>query len=330
MKLFISWSKPRSREVANFLKPWLKKVLQEIDPWVSDNDVSRGGHLPDELRKGLEGARFAVICMTVENTQESWLAFEAGAIAHGVGDTARVCPFFIDKALSSADLPSPMANMVYAKSYIKEEVRQLLHSINNSLEPERRLPEGALDMIFDSKWEELNDKLKPIRDAAPSIPITAQQLVEHYQQLVDEFDHIRRSFEVQRRVLSNELHPLVIETVLNYAQGDNEYDLEGIIDKVYERVERVRNEFNFDTRLIGNVRDFLNKRFAREDLKKIIDSKLKPILERGFNSDNKVVELKERIDEISQRAELEGINVFYNLYRVVAEELTQKIVAQKT
>jgi len=292
--------------------------------------MSVGAHLPDELKRGLEGARFAVICMTVENTQELWLPFEAGAIANRVGDPARICPFFIDKVLSSADLPSPLGNMVYAKSYIKNDVLRLLNSINDTIELERRLPKEALETIFDSKWEKLDAHLQQVRAVAPPPWMTPEQLVKHYEKLVDEFDHIRRSFEVQRRVLTAELYPLVIETVLKYAQSNNEVDLEDIIDKAYEAVERVREEFNFDTLLVGNVRDFLNKRFKREHLTDIIERKLKPVLRRSLNTDDKVIEITERIVEISQRAEMEGVNVFYKLHRVIAEKLAESIPAPKT
>ena len=41
MKVFISWSGERSRLVAQELGPWLKKVIQSVEPWIS-TDMERG------------------------------------------------------------------------------------------------------------------------------------------------------------------------------------------------------------------------------------------------------------------------------------------------
>lgn len=42
LKVFISWSGERSKEMANALREWLPMVLQYVEPFVSDKDISAG------------------------------------------------------------------------------------------------------------------------------------------------------------------------------------------------------------------------------------------------------------------------------------------------
>ena len=42
MKLFICWAGERSKEIATFLDDWLRKVHQNIDPFMSEVDIVKG------------------------------------------------------------------------------------------------------------------------------------------------------------------------------------------------------------------------------------------------------------------------------------------------
>jgi hypothetical protein len=56
MKIFLSWSKPRSRAVAEALNDWLKRVIQVVKPFYSP-DIEKGAKWSNELDAALEGTR---------------------------------------------------------------------------------------------------------------------------------------------------------------------------------------------------------------------------------------------------------------------------------
>lgn len=67
MKVFISWSGPRSKAVAEALRDWLPDVMQALKPWVSSEDIRKGKQWNLELTRELEGTHVGVICLTPEN-----------------------------------------------------------------------------------------------------------------------------------------------------------------------------------------------------------------------------------------------------------------------
>ncbi|HTT07186.1 MAG TPA: TIR domain-containing protein, partial [Gammaproteobacteria bacterium] len=105
MKVFISWAKPKSKELASFLKSWLSSVIQATDCWISV-DVAKGKRWSPEIANALDTTNFGIICVTRSNQTEPWLLFEAGAIAKK--KDARTCTFLLD--LQPHDLRPPLSD----------------------------------------------------------------------------------------------------------------------------------------------------------------------------------------------------------------------------
>jgi hypothetical protein len=80
MNVFIGWSGERSRAVALALREWIPNVIQAANPWMSEEDISKGSTWTSELVVQLGQACFGIICVTPENREALWLAFEAGAL----------------------------------------------------------------------------------------------------------------------------------------------------------------------------------------------------------------------------------------------------------
>lgn len=170
MKVFISWSGPRARQVANILHGWLPSVIQGVESWVSTKDLDKGVRWGAELTEELENTSFGIICVTKDNVAAPWLNFEAGALSKqvvGAKSDGRVIPFLF--GLEPSDITgSPLSDFqqaIYHEKYDrKKEVFDLLRSINSvSVVP---LSEEKLRAAFEKWWVDLSTALAELEHAS--------------------------------------------------------------------------------------------------------------------------------------------------------------------
>jgi hypothetical protein len=162
--VFIRWSKPRSKHVAQALRSWLPNVIQILDPWMSERDLDAGSRWGNEVARQLKSADFGIVCVTPENQTEPWLQFEAGALGN-VLHTIRVCPycFGMDTAVQ---FPLATFQTVGAD---ERGTKHLMTAINKSL-GSFALGERQLDDTFDLWWPKLSEALSeipPVEDVPP-------------------------------------------------------------------------------------------------------------------------------------------------------------------
>src|SRR4030081_1653296 len=93
--VFISWSGERSRRAAEALRGWLRIVLQNAKPWMSDTDIEKGSRGLDEVSRALEGMKVGIICLTPENLAAHWILFEAGALSKFLDTKSRLCTYLL-------------------------------------------------------------------------------------------------------------------------------------------------------------------------------------------------------------------------------------------
>jgi hypothetical protein len=164
MQIFISWSGPRSRFVAEALHGWLPKVLQSVKPWMSDRDIGAGARWLTEIVATLNSSSVGLICVTPENQDSPWLLFEAGALSKTLEQTC-VCPIVFD--MTPGQLKGPLTQF-QANSLNRDGMARILSTINKVL-GDRALDGQQLIEILEVWWPKLEESLSSIPPATEPV-----------------------------------------------------------------------------------------------------------------------------------------------------------------
>jgi hypothetical protein len=184
MKVFISWSDERSRQLAEALHHWLPLVLPYVQPWLSQADISAGDRWAHEVAKELESSNFGIICVTPENLASPWILFEAGALAKSL-QGAKVIPLLL--GLEFSDISGPLPQF-QAKKLGKIGLSEIVQSINQSAPaPE---PEDRVKDRFTGLWSDIEKKI----EAIPSQSIGAKRARPQHE-ILEELVATVRGFE---------------------------------------------------------------------------------------------------------------------------------------
>ncbi|MFP1928548.1 toll-Interleukin receptor [Lonsdalea quercina] len=165
MKVFLSWSGQRSKEVANLLSDWLCCVIQASRPWISTRDLDRGSLWFGEINDQLKDTTVGIICLTQENKNRPWILFEAGALAKGLS-TSRVCTLLID--LEPKDVEDPLAQFNHTYP-ICESVLGLVKTLNGTL-GSNGLDNRILEQVFNTYWPQFESGFKEILEHTEAQP----------------------------------------------------------------------------------------------------------------------------------------------------------------
>lgn len=157
MKVFLSWSGQRSKEVANLLSDWLCCVIQASRPWISTRDLDRGSLWFGEINDQLKDTTVGIICLTQENKTRPWILFEAGALAKGLS-TSRVCTLLVD--LEPKDIEDPLAQFNHTFPN-RESVLGLVKTLNSTL-ASNGLDNRILEQVFTTYWPQFESRFAAI------------------------------------------------------------------------------------------------------------------------------------------------------------------------
>jgi TIR domain len=147
MRVFISWSKDASRELATILRAWLPTVIQQVDPWMSAEDIGKGGLAALEINDNLNKVANGLLCVTARNQREPWLNYEAGALARAQSVT-KVWPVLLD--LRPSDLTGPISQFQATDVRRADDMFRLFRDLN--AECEHPLDEARLKDAFERVW----------------------------------------------------------------------------------------------------------------------------------------------------------------------------------
>ena len=233
MKVFISWSGERSKEVARALRSWIPGVLQSVEPWMSEKDIGAGSLWLNEIMTELEDTGFCIVCITPENQKAPWLHFEAGAIAKHI-TISRVCPYLFSLDRSQFK-DNPLTNFQYKRADEKG-TKEIIESINREMEKPISL--DLLNKNFSLWWPQLDRSLSDIPglDIEPESKRSSESILEEVLELTRQMSRSMSRSRTNRKLISNLLNVLSPkeERILKmiYGLGDehaHSYEEVGII-----------------------------------------------------------------------------------------------------
>lgn len=170
MKVFLSWSGARSKYLAESLRGWLRKALQSVQPWMSNEDIAAGSRWLAEVSFELNDAKVGILCVVPENQVSPWLLFEAGALSKTL-DQTYVCPLLYE--MNPGQLSGPITQF-QATTFNNEGMLKLLQMLNQAL-GDNSIPETALADVLRVWWPELEELLSKMPPATePEVPQRAE------------------------------------------------------------------------------------------------------------------------------------------------------------
>ena len=164
MRVFLSWSGPRSQKVAASLRDWLPNVMHAVRPWMSEVDMPMGVRWGVDLARELEQAKIGIICVTAENETAPWILFEAGALSRTVAHEC-VIPYLL--GITPTEVVGPLVQFQAAVAQ-RSDTFKVVSTINQTL-GEMALSESRLERSFNAWWPELEQMLAAIPPANPEM-----------------------------------------------------------------------------------------------------------------------------------------------------------------
>lgn len=153
MKVFISWSGEASRRAADLLRKYLPCMIQDLQPVMSQHDLSSGVRWSEQLSRELEKSNFGIICLTPDNLLSPWVLFEAGALTKHV--EGRACCLLL-RGLGPADVSGPLAQF-QNRLFSWEDFRKLIFDINALLNAPIEITN--LQRIIEKWWPDLEEEV---------------------------------------------------------------------------------------------------------------------------------------------------------------------------
>jgi hypothetical protein len=158
MRIFISWSGDRSREIADVFRRWLPGILQATKPYFSPDDIAKGARWESEISKELAASQLGLLILTPENVEAPWLVFEAGALAKNL-EKSKVCPLLF--GLEATDVKGPLVHFQGAK-FEESEIKRVVKMVNSELGEQGLLDATVLDQVFEMWWPRLHTEVTKI------------------------------------------------------------------------------------------------------------------------------------------------------------------------
>jgi hypothetical protein len=244
MKVFISWSGERSKQVAELLNDWIQCVIQAVSPWMSSKDIDRGALWFTQITDQLANTSIGIVCLTKENKNKPWILFESGALAKGLSSN-RVCTFLID--LVPTDLKNPLAQFNHTLP-TRNGVWELVRTISSSSK-DNALNESVLLKVFSTYWPQFENEFGSIIKDTPEEEIveerkdndiilevltTVRTLDKRLRNIESEQEHSKILLTESRSLLKSDVYEKYLKTKQLHEQHKGEKPFEDFVTSFKE------------------------------------------------------------------------------------------------
>ncbi len=193
MKVFLSWSKDRGKEIAQVLHKFLPYILQNVQPFMSDRDLRSGEEWANRLDAELDDADFGILCLTEDSIDSPWLLFEAGALVKR--PKASVCGILID-GLPESHIPSPILRY-QCRRFDKDGLARLVTDLNDRLDV--KLPTDQVEETFEMYWPKLEAASKPASETKTENRSPDEMMLQMLDEVVTAVRRIEQSIGITKR-----------------------------------------------------------------------------------------------------------------------------------
>ncbi|CDZ56043.1 TIR domain-containing protein [Neorhizobium galegae] len=180
MRIFASWSGAASRDIASIFKEWLPCVLQDLEVYVSAQDIASGERWLGNVNSNLQEHSYGISIVTEANSVSPWILYEAGAIAKSLN--GRLIPILCGIG-GIAITNHPLTQFQYIKAPEKGELYRLVSDLNSARE--NKLPDERLKSTFEkwypdflAQYEKVSFDKAAVAKAEGSIPATIIPVLE--------------------------------------------------------------------------------------------------------------------------------------------------------
>lgn len=180
-KIFISWSKNKSKKLAKETKAFLNNIFSGEIEFFFSPEMYKGTCVDNEIHKNLLNSDKCLVCITYDNFKNPWLLYEAGVVYganYEKNNKTIVVPIlfeyipewssWIDKPLNRY-VPIQMQNVNKEFRYGKEEFKKFCDELSE---------EYAISYKeFDKNWSEYEKQIDQIIKEEDFIPDECKDIV---------------------------------------------------------------------------------------------------------------------------------------------------------
>jgi len=157
LDIFLSWSGSISQKVAIATKVFLRQIFPTTAPFLSSEDLKKGGQWSTDLFEKLCKSQQGIICLTKDNYEEPWLLFEAGALSKTT-DKPKVWTLLLDDLSPEHLQGSPLSQFQHTQAN-KHDIEKLVIEINEIL-PTGKRNESELKQAFEASWTTFQSEIE--------------------------------------------------------------------------------------------------------------------------------------------------------------------------